>query len=173
MIVHIINARQNGHVKINIRTVDTVVIILGNLSSLITQFPNNKIVIAFGVGKSFLLFNAISMFHMQRTSIFHALTGCDSTSSFHHRGKKNSWKAWRSFPEIIQFNTFRCNCCRIVTFQISWMACNPVRQNIYNWVSEWTNEESCSVKEIAAWNQPTKDALIQHGKLEFGLQHVR
>ena len=32
--------------------------------------------------------------------VFHAFTGCDTTSSFHGKGKKSAWRAWKAYPEI-------------------------------------------------------------------------
>lgn len=31
---------------------------------------------------------------------FHALTGCDTTSSFFGKGKKTAWAVWQSLPEL-------------------------------------------------------------------------
>lgn len=31
---------------------------------------------------------------------FHAFTGCDTTSQFGGKGKKTTWKAWKSFPDV-------------------------------------------------------------------------
>ena len=32
--------------------------------------------------------------------MFHALTGCDTASSFLGHGKKSAWSAWSAFPEV-------------------------------------------------------------------------
>ena len=32
--------------------------------------------------------------------LFHALTGCDTVSSFANRGKKSAWSVWNSFPSF-------------------------------------------------------------------------
>ena len=32
-------------------------------------------------------------------AVFHAFSGCDTTSSFHGKGKKSAWEALLSFPE--------------------------------------------------------------------------
>ena len=37
--------------------------------------------------------------------MFHALTGCDTTSSFCGIGKKTAWSTWNNFPEVT--HTFR------------------------------------------------------------------
>ena len=34
--------------------------------------------------------------------MFHALTGCDTVSSFRGRRKKTAWTAWMSYPEITE-----------------------------------------------------------------------
>ncbi len=34
--------------------------------------------------------------------MFHALTGCDTVSSFCGRGKKTAWNTWKVFPEATQ-----------------------------------------------------------------------
>ena len=34
--------------------------------------------------------------------IFHALTGCDTVSSFNGRGKKTAWSAWQGFPKVTE-----------------------------------------------------------------------
>ena len=31
---------------------------------------------------------------------FHALTGCDTTSSFFGKGKKTAWAVWNSLPQL-------------------------------------------------------------------------
>jgi hypothetical protein len=33
---------------------------------------------------------------------FHALTGCDTTSSFFGKGKKKAWTVWNNFPEATE-----------------------------------------------------------------------
>jgi hypothetical protein len=32
--------------------------------------------------------------------VFHALTGCDTTSSFYGKGKKSAWQAWELYPDV-------------------------------------------------------------------------
>ena len=32
--------------------------------------------------------------------LFHALTGCDTVSSFAGIGKKTAWAAWNVYPEV-------------------------------------------------------------------------
>ena len=32
--------------------------------------------------------------------LFHALSGCDTVSAFHGKGKKSAWSAWKKYPEF-------------------------------------------------------------------------
>ena len=38
--------------------------------------------------------------------MFHALTGCDTISSFKGTGKKSAWQAWQTFKEETEIFTF-------------------------------------------------------------------
>ena len=39
---------------------------------------------------------------MPCASIFHAFTGCDTTSAFLGKGKKSAWEAWKVYPEATE-----------------------------------------------------------------------
>ena len=32
--------------------------------------------------------------------LFHALTGCDTVSAFHGKGKKTAWEVWKNFAPL-------------------------------------------------------------------------
>jgi len=34
--------------------------------------------------------------------MFHLSTGCDTTSCFFGKGKKSTWDAWKSFPDVTE-----------------------------------------------------------------------
>ena len=38
--------------------------------------------------------------------VFHAWSGCDTTSAFRGKGKKTAWRAWKAFQEVTQTFTF-------------------------------------------------------------------
>ena len=38
----------------------------------------------------------------QAMPIFHAITGCDTTSEFKGGKKKTAWKTWNAIPEVTQ-----------------------------------------------------------------------
>ena len=70
--------------------------------------PDVHIWIAFGMGKNFqhLSFNAIheslGKSKARTLPMFHAFSGCDTTSSFQGRGKKRALEAWNAYPELSQ-----------------------------------------------------------------------
>ena len=108
--MHVQHALQHGMHTIEIRTVDTdvIVILAGVFYELCTIQPLADIWIAFGVGKSyrFLSINTICStlgeLKPQALPIFHALTGCDTTSAFKGKGKKSAWQAWQAFKEVTE-----------------------------------------------------------------------
>ena len=62
--------------------------------------------VAFGNGKSYRLIpehsicTALGHPKCLALPMFHALTGCETASSFSIRGKKSAWKTWDVFPEL-------------------------------------------------------------------------
>ena len=67
------HALENSNTKVLIRTLDTGVMVLA-ITSLHTA--------------------------SQTLSVFHALTGCDTTSAFVGHGNKSSWSVWNAMPEL-------------------------------------------------------------------------
>ncbi len=82
ILLHAADAVKCGHKEILIRTVDTDVVVIAVMVAQILQL--NEMWVAFGTGKSFRYIAA----HEIATSLglalpmFHALTGCDTVSSF-------------------------------------------------------------------------------------------
>ena len=58
------------------------------------------------MGKDFALYSINAIYEeigantAQALPVFHAFSGCDTTSSFHGKGKRSVWEAWKSFPEV-------------------------------------------------------------------------
>ena len=105
MLLHVSHAAQHGHQKVLIRTVDTDVVVLAVFA--ISQLPSRcELWLAFGTGKSFRYLAAHQMSkclgpEMSRAlPMFHALTGCDTVSSFAGHGKKTAWSTWKSQPAL-------------------------------------------------------------------------
>ena len=62
--------------------------------------------ISFGTGKNFKyipahgIAQALGPVKAQSLPVFHALMGCDQTSSFGGKGKKSAWEKWKVFDEV-------------------------------------------------------------------------
>ena len=95
MLLHVAHAAQFGHNRILIRTVDTDVVVLAVMVAQ-TLPAEDEVWLAFGTGKSFRYLAAhqiAACLGPEKSSalpMFHALTGCDTVSSFVGHGKKTA-----------------------------------------------------------------------------------
>ena len=107
MLLHVSHVAQHGHRQMLIRTADTDVVVLAVFA--INHLPAGcDLWLAFGTGKSFRYLAA----HQIAASLgpemscalpmFHALTGCNTVSSFAGHGKKTAWSTWKSLPELTE-----------------------------------------------------------------------
>ena len=101
IVVHVVHAIQGPNVSsVLVRTVDTdvVVILVGKLNLFRDINPGVNLWVAFRMGRNFSLIsiNSIGDFLGEARSVFlpvfHALTGCDTTSTFYGKGKKSAWQ---------------------------------------------------------------------------------
>ena len=105
MLLHVSHAANHGHHKILIKTVDTDVLVLA-VSVDQGLLPEDELWLAFGTGKSFRYLAAheiaagLGPEKAQALPVFHALTGCDTASSFAGHGKKTTWTIWIVLPEF-------------------------------------------------------------------------
>ena len=110
VIVHLLHALENGQSRVEIRTVDTdvVVLLIGKFFDVQAKYPLVDIGVAFGVGKHFQYIHVNSVCgklgkdQSESFPAFHAFSGCDTTSSFCGKGKKSALQTWRSFPEATE-----------------------------------------------------------------------
>ena len=160
-----------------------IVILLGKFNDVFSRYPDFDVWIKFGVGKSMqhihlkTVVNKIGLrisrglpLRISRgLPFFHALTGCDTTSSFKGKAKKSAWQTWKSFQaatpifEELSQNPFYILGEDNPSFQI-------LEKFIVRMYSK--NVDTASVDEarklIFAHNQnmekipPTRDALFQH-----------
>lgn len=107
MLLHAYHASQDGHHTILIRTVDTDVVVLA--VSVAQQLPTeDELWLEFGTGKGFRYLAAYELAatlgpeKAQSLPMFHALTGCDTVSSFAGHGKKTAWAIWNVMPELTE-----------------------------------------------------------------------
>lgn len=118
IVVHVVHAIQDPNVSsVLVRTVDTdvVVILVGKLNLFRDINPGVNLWVAFGMGRNFSLIsiNSIGDFLCEARSVslpvFHALTGCDTTSTFYGKGKKSAWQAWVQYPNVTPTFKFLAN----------------------------------------------------------------
>ena len=104
MLLHAADGVTQGMKKITIKTVDTDVVVLA--VSQANRIQCEQLHIAFGIRKSFQYINTILIAQMlvdqkcKALPAFHALTGCDTTSSFAGRRKHTAWITWNMLPDI-------------------------------------------------------------------------
>ena len=81
-----------------IRTVDTDVVVLAVFlaQGLGSEY---ELWLAFGTSKHFRYIAAHKIAN-RLGPMFHALTGCDTVSSFVGHGKKTAWNTWNVLPEL-------------------------------------------------------------------------
>ena len=95
MMVHIADAVQDGHQSIMIRSTDTDVVGL-----VVTTLDLKELWVSYGTRKNHrillahLFAKALGPSKLKSLLIFHALTGCDTTSFFAGYGKRTAWVAW-------------------------------------------------------------------------------
>ena len=101
VVVHLYNSLEPCE-KTLVRTVDTdvVVILIGKFADLYAINCAADIWVAFGTGRYFRFLSINAMAASLGTAksrslpFFHALTGSDTTSTFHGKGKRSAWQAW-------------------------------------------------------------------------------
>jgi hypothetical protein len=180
ILVHLIHALEQGAKFIQVRTVDTdiVIILIGKFHEISSSFPVQDISVAFGKGKDFRYYSIKQICdHLgepisQGLLFFHAFTGSDTTSAFRGKGKQSAWQTWKSFVQATQ------------TFQ--YLACHPfsdlnsdsphflVLQKfvvfMYNRTSPLESVNAARQDTFCHRNQsmenlpPTEDALLLHTK---------
>ena len=105
MMLHVAHAAQHGHHQIQVRTVDTDVVVLAVM--VVQKLPaGDELWVAFGTGKNYRYIAAheiASSLGPEKTCalpMFHAITGYDTVSAFVGHGKKSAWATWNSLPEL-------------------------------------------------------------------------
>ena len=104
MMVHVADAVGNGHKSIMIRTADTDVVVLA--VAAVATLSLEELWVSYGTGKSHkvlpahLFAKALGSSKSRCLPLFHALTGCDTTSFFAGHGKRTAWTTWENFPDV-------------------------------------------------------------------------
>jgi len=140
--------------------------------------PLADIWISFDVVKSYryLSINAICITFVESKSralpIFHALTGCDTTSSFKGKGKKSAWQAWQAFEEVTEtlvhlslnpFENVHADSIHFISIERFIVVLMTGLAHLTLLMMEGKN---CFVKKNRSVDRlpPTQDALLQHVK---------
>ena len=93
LLLHVADAVNGGSRK--------VLIVLAIAS--FEKINPDELWVAFGRVKYIPVHQLVNTIHPQMCStlpFFHALSGCDTVSSFSGRGKKTAWHTWLRFPEV-------------------------------------------------------------------------
>ena len=102
--IHVEDAVRRDYTKVSIRTVDTDVVILAVTATDCLDI--DEFCVAFATGKSFRFLTAHEMAvalepnKCRGLPFFHALTVCDTVSSFGGRGKKTAWDTWKACDDV-------------------------------------------------------------------------
>ncbi len=104
ILLHVQDAVRHGYSKVLIHTVDTDVIVLAVTAT--GRLDIEELWVAYGTAKKIRFLAAHEMTvalgpnKCQGLQCFHALTGCDSVSSYGGRGKKKAWETWKACDEV-------------------------------------------------------------------------
>ena len=101
ILLNVAHCARQGLRKVIIRKVDTGVVVLAIGHFLALRL--DELWVSFGVGTHFrqiAIHEIVKNVNEKALMLFHAISGCDTVSSFLGRGKKSAWLAWSSFPSV-------------------------------------------------------------------------
>jgi hypothetical protein len=106
LFLHVKDMSVNGHKKVQIKTVDTDVVVIA--VTLFKDLGLEELWIEFGTGVNqrwlpiHEYHNNIGEEKCQALAVWFAFTGCDTVSAFCGKGKKIAWNTWKSYPAITE-----------------------------------------------------------------------
>ena len=104
--LHVSAAVSCGHRQLIVRTTDSDVVVLAVSAFVSLDQRIDELWIAFGMQRRYRyipIHTVVAQLGPAKSSAlpaFHALTGCDTTSSFFGKGKKTAWAVWNSLPQL-------------------------------------------------------------------------
>ena len=104
LLFHAFHAYNQGHRKLMVCATDTDVVVIA--IAVASVLDNCEIWVAFGYGSKvrYIPCHQIAINIGSDASwgllFLHAVSGCDTVSSFHGIGKKTAWNAWCSMPHL-------------------------------------------------------------------------
>ena len=110
LLLHATHCLATGHERIMVITVDLDVVVLAIFAAaaLNPLYKLEKLWVEFMVGKkrcyipAHELVSTMGPEKARAMPIFHAITGCDTTSEFKGKKKKTAWETWNAFPKVTQ-----------------------------------------------------------------------
>ena len=102
LFLHVADAVNKGYMKLLVRTIDTDIVVVA-IATLNRTKPE-ELWVEFGTGEHFRFIPiheiaaAVGPRKSANLPLFHALTGCDTVSSFAGMGKKTAYAAWNVYP---------------------------------------------------------------------------
>jgi len=157
---------------------DIVVVLTGMFHDLSHINSDVDLWVAYGVGKNYTHYsiNAICARLGEPKSrslpMFHAFSGCDTTSAFRGKGKKSFWQAWHAYDAItnvfvhLATHPFEHVDLESETFK----KIEQLVIIVYDKTSNLTNVNSARMELFSQKSQavdkipPTQNALLQHTK---------
>ncbi|XP_061894509.1 uncharacterized protein LOC133644183 [Entelurus aequoreus] len=180
IVVHLQCALKEGAKTVLVRTVDTdvIVILAGLFYDLVVLQPLTDIWVAFGMGKRFRYYHinhickSLGEPKSQGLLMFHAYSGCDTTSAFNGKGKKSAWRAWQAYDAATEtfmylakhpFQELKVDSEHFQTLErLTVILYN--RSSPLNSISQTRKELFCQDSRPMERLPPTQDALLQHVK---------
>ena len=104
--LHVAAAASCGHRQVIVRTVDSDVVVLAISAFSSLSQDLDELWVAFGMQRHFryipvhTITAQLGPAKSSALPAFHALTGCDTTSSFFGKGKRSAWTVWNALPEL-------------------------------------------------------------------------
>uniref|UniRef100_A0A8C4Q915 Tesmin/TSO1-like CXC domain-containing protein n=1 Tax=Eptatretus burgeri TaxID=7764 RepID=A0A8C4Q915_EPTBU len=177
MVVHVLHAWESDYKAIQIRSVDTdvLVIFIGKFHQILERYPDSNISVALGFGKDFKIYplntvcEKVGLSRSRCLHLFHALTGSD-TSAFVNKGKVTAWHAWDLCPELTQTFHYLCEhpFIEVDTDSLYFRTVERFTVKLYDrtCASESVNEARLEIFLRTASSldrlPPTQDSLYQH-----------
>ena len=104
--LHLAHAAAHGHHKAYVRTVDSDVVVIA--IHFFSTLGLSELWVGFGSGKTLRdipIHDICSQLEPSRSlalPLFHAITGCDTTSQFLGCDKKTAWTSWQNTPGLTE-----------------------------------------------------------------------
>lgn len=188
VIVHLLHALKTSSIAlIHTGDTDVVVILLTNYHHIVAVNPAAEVWISFRAGRKtrMIYLNSIAerlgSTMCKAMALFHAFTGCDSTSSFKFKGKRFCYKTKDCIPALMEeFSVVTCSpfntsstlialatefVCRLYSKSLSSTCLDADDANFsndYNDVDRVRMEVFCRRTRDVERIPPTSDALLQH-----------